>query len=223
MGFSYQVHRLDLSDASFGDFHKVAQSFDTLKPSTYKDGGFRLRRYSRFDYDPSKQALTLKKNSAFVQGDDLNQFQGNVARTYDNLTADTYQSQAFVGLVQDFIKTTNLPAHSEIEVHQMRIVAKDGNTSAAAAPEGIHQDGFDYVGIVTIARSNVLGGELMLWHDKTQAKPIATLSPEAGDVCVVNDQKLWHSASDICLSETGTGHWDLFVFTAHKNHAQQAA
>lgn len=213
--FLYQIHRLNLNDQGFADFGAIAASFDTLKPSNYKDGSFRLRRYSRFDFDKHTQKLDLKANTAFSQDDSLNHFQGNVARTYEDLTADTYQSQSFVNLIDNFVTTTKLPDNCLIEVHQIRIIAKDGNTKAAAAPEGIHQDGFDYVGVVTINRQHVSDGELCLWHSPQDDKPIAKLNPEVGDICIVNDQKLWHSASDITIDGADMGYWDLFVFTAH--------
>lgn len=219
--FLYQINRGTFQSSN--DFETLRQSFDTLTPSDYKDGSYRLRRYSRFSYDKTNKAIALQETKAFVQGDDLNRFQGNVARTYDNLTNESFQSQAFLSLMDDFVKSTNLPEHSLIEVHQMRILAKDGNESTPAAPEGIHQDGFDFVGVFTINRKNVKDGALMLWHGRECDKPIATLNPEAGDICIVNDQVLWHSASDIRLEEAGEGYWDLLVLTAHNQPFEMVA
>lgn len=209
MSFSYETGQLSLDPNA-----ALSASFDTLTPSTYKDGSYRLRRYSCLDYDQNKKTATLKQAKAFVQSDNLNEFQGNVAREYDDLTDASLACDDFVAMVDAFAKTADLPDICEIEIHQMRIIAKDGE--ALATPEGIHQDGFDYVGVFTIARQAMSGGHLMLWQNKNDSTPLATLDPQAGDFCVLNDRTLWHSASSVARQDDRAGYWDLFVLTANK-------
>lgn len=208
--FSYQTGKLPI-----GADNAVVNSFDSLTPSQYKDGSYRLRRYSNFDYNQDNKTVQLRANEAFVQSDELNQFQGNVARQYDDLTADTINAPEFIAMLDAFCKSADLPSSSKIEIHQMRIIAKD-NADAVATPEGIHQDGFDVVGVFTMARQNVKGGELMLWQHKTDDKPLATLVPERGDFCVLNDKTLWHSAGNVTPKTDGKAYWDLFVLTANR-------
>lgn len=64
---------------------QLGQSFHTLKPSQYKDGAYRLRHYSKFDYQRSSGNIELQAGAQFVQSSDLNRFQGDITRTYDDL------------------------------------------------------------------------------------------------------------------------------------------
>lgn len=218
--FLHHSSRLDLADKALADFDVLKASFESLEPSNYKDGSYRLRRYSRFCFDKNTNTITLQPQVAFVQDDSLNQFQGNVARTYDDLTAKTYNSLSFAKILQIFADTTDLPAQSLIEVHQMRLLAKGADS--ITTPEGIHQDGFDYVGVFTVARYNATGGKLLLWQDKTDNTPIASQDAQAGDFCIVNDKVLWHSATNLHTIDDGIGYWDIFVLTAHNTPFEQA-
>lgn len=193
-------------------------SFHTLTPSAYKDGAYRLRRYSKFRYRQSSGHIQLQANSRFVQSDKLNRFQGNVARSYDDLTADTIACAGFAAMFRRFAESAGLPDEAEIEVHQMRIIAKSAGQAAESTPEGIHQDGFDRIGVFTAARHNAEGGELYLWRSPEDAAPLAACLPQAGDFCVLNDRLLWHSASPVhTRSEAEAGYWDLFVLTANQS------
>lgn len=214
--FNYKISRLDLSESS-----AVIASFDSLKPSAYKDGAYRLRRYSTFVYDQNNKQAILQASSAFVQADELNSFQGNVAREYDDLTQETIQSKDFLRMMDVFADEVNLPQRCTIEVHQMRIVAKNAGESAIATPEGIHQDGFDYVGVFTINRKNVSGGQLLIWQNRDDSEPLAMLDPKIGDYCLINDKNLWHSATNVTAEKAGEGYWDLFVLTAHEVRADE--
>lgn len=212
---TYHIDTLPLNDAK-----EMLASFDTLTPNEYKDGDYRLRRYSVFDYDRQTHKISKRPSTAFIQDDSLNQFQGNVARHYDDLTDATITNADFGAMMATFAKVANLHRHSQIDVHQMRIIAKDADITAVASPEGIHQDGFDYVGVFTMARQNITGGELFVWQNKTDDTPIAKLDPLAGDFCVINDKQLWHSAGDVVPKQSGKGYWDVFVLTAHSEPAK---
>lgn len=211
--FEYTTGCLTVSEAA-----DLQPSFHTLTPSAYKDGAYRLRRYSKFRFRQSDGRIELQANSQFVQGDNLNRFQGNVARTYDDLTADTIASAGFAAMFRRFAATAGLPEQAEIEVHQMRIIAKSAAQAAESTPEGIHQDGFDRIGVFTVARHNAEGGELYLWRNPDDAAPLAACLPQAGDFCILNDSLLWHSASPVnTRSEAEAGYWDLFVLTANRS------
>lgn len=219
--FLHHSGRLDLESSSLADFERVQASFDSLKPSNYKDGSYRLRRYSRFCFDKNTGTVSLQPQAPFVQDDSLNQFQGNVARTYDDLTDECHQSSSFAAILQCFADATDLPNQSLIEVHQMRLLAKGADSPTT--PEGVHQDGFDFVGVFTIARHNAKGGKLLLWQNKTDTTPIAEQDGQVGDFCIVNDKQLWHSATNLHTTDEGLGFWDIFVLTAHNQSFVKAA
>lgn len=211
--FSYLVDRLNIphDDA-------VVRSFDTLTASPYKDGQYRLRRYSCFSFEREQHVVQLMSNAGFLQSGQWNEFQGDMLRSYDDLTEATFQSPLFVEMIQKFADVAQLGQCAYIEVHQMRIIARE-NSDAVSTPEGIHQDGFDVIGVFTINRQNVKGGNLLLWQNKHDAQPLAELSPVVGDFCVLNDKCLWHSATNVVPVQQGEAFWDLFVMTA--NHPNQ--
>ncbi|OOS05070.1 hypothetical protein SAMN02745664_1098 [Moraxella cuniculi DSM 21768] len=193
----------------------VQPSFDELKSSNYKDGAYRFRKYSKLAF--AKGQLTVLPSDGFVQTGKLNEFQGDVLRCYENLSEQTVQSDGFGQICHAFVKACNLPSNCQLEVHQMRIIAQDNSTPAEATPEGVHQDGFDFVGVFTIARHNQQGGALMLWQHKTDDTPLACVSPEPADYCIINDRTLWHSASSVSIAnKDDVGYWDLFVVTANR-------
>lgn len=117
-----------------------------------------------------------------------------------------------------FADYADLPENVEIEVHQMRIIAKSAAEAAVATPEGVHQDGFDRIGVFTVARHNADGGELYLWQNQNDNETLAACTPQAGDFCVLNDKSIWHSALPVAaIEEDQAGYWDLFVLTANGN------
>lgn len=197
-----------------GELDELHADFDMLTPSTYKDGAYRLRRYSKFDFDDDSLQIHLHTGTTFVQDDSINEFQGNITRTYDDLSNTVCHNPAFLQMCRALVQNSALPSQCILEAHQMRIIAKS-DMAAQSAPEGIHQDGFDYVAVFTVARHNETGGELFVWRDKDSTAPLLTLTPKVGEYCIVNDRTLWHSASAICqVDKADKAYWDLFVITA---------
>lgn len=193
----------------------IAPDFESLTPSAYADGSYRLRRYSAFDVDRASGTIVLQQNRAFVQSSDVNRHQGDVARRYDDLLESTYASPGFAEAMLHFAAIADLPQRVPVEVHQMRIIARDGG-DAPATPEGVHQDGFDRIAVVCAGRRNAEGGDLNL-HPARDAEPMTTVPMTAGALAVLNDAELFHSAQPVHPvdgSEPAT--LDLFVFTANR-------
>ncbi len=209
--FTYSLGRV--SDAALAD---LAADFDTLAPSDYADGAYRLRRYSTFTFDRAHCTVELLPPHDFVQGDDINRFQGNVERHYDDLLPSTYSSAGFAELCEAFAAAAHLPERARIEVHQMRVLARAEGDTVEAAPEGVHQDGFDRIAIATIGRADSTGADLSL-HESQDAAPLVTLRQEPGQYCVLNDRALWHSANALTAVVPGhPGTWDCLVLTANQ-------
>lgn len=198
----------------------VQADFDTLKPSQYKDGSYRLRRYSKITYDQNTKNIHLHKDSKFVQSGELNKFQGGVVRAYDDLTDELLNNPAFTQILHTFATVGELPTTCDIEIHQMRIVAKNATTPSITTPEGIHQDGFDRIGMITVSYHNVAGGELHIYESNQKEALLKTVPSEEGAYCVMSDAKLWHYAGElIAKTDSDKGYWDLFVLTAHNTPA----
>lgn len=194
----------------------IQPDFDTLQPSEYKDGSYRLRRYSKVTYNQQTKDIHLHKVSGFVQSDKINKFQGGVVRAYDDLSDELLSAPAFTKILDTFVSVGGLPSTADIEIHQMRIVAKSAATPTITTPEGIHQDGFDCIGMITIAYHNVAGGELNVYKNSNAESLLATVPSCEGSYCVMSDADLWHYANElIATTESDKSYWDLFVLTAH--------
>lgn len=201
---------LELGRLKLDHVAQLSVSFGNLPKSDYLDGDYRLRRYSRFNF--SENVLKKMPAKAFEQSTDFNDFQGNVERKYEEIEQNIIASEAFVEMFSRFKDITNLDDGANIEVHQIRIIAK-GEKSSQVTPEGVHQDGYQRIGIFVIDGNNIIGGELNI-HTQKHAAPFIKHKFDQGEFVVLNDEHFWHSAEDIRSAGPGGANMDVFVLTA---------
>ena len=188
----------------------LTSSFANLPKSDYLDGAFRLRRYSHFTY--AAESLQELPAKAFSQNQQINEFQGDVAREYQPIESGVVSSSAFSEMFKKFKQMADITDETPIEVHQMRILGKTG-ASTEAAPEGVHQDGFDYLAVFVIERKNIQGGEICVHPGREQA-PIMKHAFDKGEFVVLNDRRFWHSAAALQAANDDPAYMDVFVLTA---------
>lgn len=201
---------LELGQLSEESVAVLAPSFDTLPPNPYMDGAFRLRRYSHFLFKQGK--LMQLPTKAFVQDASINRYQGNIERIYPEVETHIVQSDAFLEMFRHFKHMSALDDQTPIEVHQIRILAKDLQ-STEVAPEGVHQDGFDRLGIFVLNRHNIEGGDIRV-HPGFEAPAFVNHAFDQGEFVVLNDRRFFHSASAIRPLSDENGYLDVFVLTA---------
>ena len=104
-----------------------------------------------------------------------------------------------------------------VEAHQMRITVPKSMSVAELSPEGPHQDGFDCVGIFSINRHNICGGELLVFDGKDY-NPFWTMILKSGQVVVFNDREVWHDGNCIARDVEGVeeNYMDVFELTANR-------
>jgi len=201
---------LELGQLNESHVTQLSASFNNLPKSNYLDGDYRLRRYSHFNFSADK--LTKLPIKAFEQGLDFNTFQGNIERRYEEIEQEVINSKAFVELFTRFKDIASLDDKADIDVHQMRIIARD-NKFSQVTPEGVHQDGYKSIGIFFIDNNARIGGELKV-HTQQKAEPFIKHKFDKGEFVVLNDERFWHSAEDIQAIGEGEVHLDVFVLTA---------
>ncbi|MBC5850038.1 2OG-Fe dioxygenase family protein [Vibrio metschnikovii] len=207
---SAHVTTLQITHLSPEATRQLAPSFATLPHTEHADGKYRLRRYSVIQYRDG-QVVSLGKNE-FVQSEDINHFQGDIVRQFEPILAETLNSEGMREVCELFMQANELPNGQEIEIHQIRVTAIYDETQVA--PEGVHQDGFDHIALVSIDRYNIVGGDIMLYNDCHEA-PFFRKVLDNGEVAILADSKLWHNASPIrSVDHTQEGHMDVFVLTA---------
>jgi hypothetical protein len=204
--FDYKLQRV--SHLHFAVFDPY---FENLPPDPYVQGKFRLRRFSRFQGPPEN--LKRLEHKYFVQSAAVNKLAGGIKRDFAELDNELVALPDFQKLVARFVDFSKIdPDTTEIGIHQIRIVAAP-NMIGEPAPEGIHQDGFDFVGIFCIKRENLIGAETHLYESPANP-PIFAKELQPGEFVLVNDRRLYHFTSGMRPAGSGNGIRDVFVVTA---------
>ena len=135
-----------------------------------------------------------------------------MSRAFEDLEDEIVHSLGLLDICDTFLKAGNFHESNEIEIHQMRIITTGQLTPVS--PEGVHQDGYDYIAIIGIDRYNIFGGAAQVY--KTYGgKPIFECHLQSGEMLIINDKELWHNAIDISrIDESATGYMDAFILTA---------
>lgn len=185
------------------------QFFSDLPLDPYIKGKYRYRRLSRFKVTANE----IKKlpHGYFYQSKQYNPLLGDVRREFAELDDKLIELDEFKKLVWEFRSYCKLTSAVEIGVHQIRITCSPSNFGNPA-PEGIHRDGCDFVGIVSIARHNIEGGETHLYVAKKE-KPVFNKILQPGELLLVNDRDYFHFTTPIEPTTAGEGTRDVFVLT----------
>ena len=187
--------------------------FNRLPDNPYQDGAYRKRSFGAFVLQNG--VVHKLPRRAFAQSPDINTFQGGVTRVYEDIEPECYQSEGFAEMMAHYCAQSHLSDGVEIEVHQLRILAQP-NGRAEVAPEGVHQDGFNRIGMFMVNYQHIVGGELKI-HEAKDAPAFMQMRLNEGEYIVLNDAKFWHDANDItAVHPTEAGYYDLFVLTAHQ-------
>ena len=186
-------------------------AFDRMPLDPYITGQFRRRRFSHF-LGPAHQLRRLS-HMHFLQSKAVNQLAGGMKREFEELEDEFISKPAFTTMVAAFIEFMGFdPETREIGVHQIRILCSPA-FAGSPAPEGIHQDGFDYIGIFCVERHQILGATTRIYPAKDQP-PLFSRELQAGEVVFANDRRVFHFAEQVRHSGDHPGHWDLLVITA---------
>ncbi|MBD2355067.1 2OG-Fe dioxygenase family protein [Tolypothrix sp. FACHB-123] len=184
--------------------------FNNLPVDPYIKGNYRSRRLSRFTVVGDK--LVKLPHGYFYQSKDYNPLMGDIKREFAELDDALIELDIFKSLVFAFTDSCKLHPEAEIGVHQIRISCSPENMGNPA-PEGIHSDGTDFIGIFSVNRHNIVGGETRLYTAKKE-KPIFSKILNPGELLLVNDHEFFHYAAPIKPEIPEPGTWDVFVLTS---------
>ncbi|AGY59413.1 2OG-Fe dioxygenase family protein [Gloeobacter kilaueensis] len=201
----FTLQRLEL------DVSQIRAYFASLPADQYTPGGYRTRRFDRFQL--SAAGLIKLPHHTFFQSSDYNAKLGGIVRSYQPLEEALANLPSFQELLVTFARLSGLTARAiEIGAHQLEISCSEGH-EGYPAPEGVHQDGFQVIGIYVVGIDNLQGGETLLYREK-QGRPILRWTLNPGELLVINDRELFHYTSPIRVQQPGRGVRDAFVFTA---------
>jgi hypothetical protein len=183
-------------------WQRLGEDWDHLEPDRYLKGGakFRLRRYGRYYWSPADDALAALPHESYFQPEDENAYAGGIERSFAPLLPVTVHNPFLHALVR--LTFACLPVARdrqgkswEVRIHQIRIVASPGEPGPPA-PEGIHQDGTDFLTLHLVHRRNVVGGESTIYD--LARKPIACHTMrEPLDSFILEDPRIMHGVTAV--------------------------
>ncbi len=191
---------------------EIGRFFTDLPADPYLEGNYRFRRFSRFKIVEDRPVQL--PHSYFFQSKTYNPLLGNIAREYEELEPGLIALKDFQTILMaffDFCKFCS--TGNEIGVHQIRTTTSFEETGNPA-PEGIHQDGVDWVGICPISRHNISGAKTYLYKAQQNEQPIFEKVLNPGDFLVFNDRHFFHFTSPIQPHSAAGGNRDVLVFTS---------
>ncbi|MDZ8028297.1 MAG: 2OG-Fe dioxygenase family protein [Nostoc sp. SerVER01] len=184
--------------------------FRNMPIDPYIKGNYRSRRLSRFIV--AEDQLIKLPHGYLFQSKDYNPLLGDIKREFAELEDALIELDIFRNLVLAFHDSCKLHPEAEIGVHQIRTICSPDNLGNPA-PEGIHQDGTDFIGIFSVDRDNIQGGETHLYRAKKE-KPVFSKILNSGELLLVNDHEFFHFTTPIKPEIEAQGSRDVFVLTS---------
>ncbi len=184
--------------------------FTALPVDPYIKDRYRFRRLSRFQI--SGDELIKLPHGYFLQSKDYNPVVGDIKREYEELDDPLIALDEFSKLIFEFSNYCKLKSGVSIGVHQIRTTCSPNNFGNPA-PEGIHRDGCNFVGIFSVDRQNIQGGETHLYPARRE-KPVFKKIVNPGEFLLVNDDDYLHFTTPIKPLSDGEGIRDVFVLTS---------
>ncbi|WP_375136149.1 2OG-Fe dioxygenase family protein [Photobacterium damselae] len=168
---------------------------------------------TRFSYNTHDFSRLAHHN--FCQSSEINRAAGDIERHFAPMSDELIKTPEFQHLLSSFAYYIDVDlTHRIIDVHQIRVTCND-HTTSSAAPEGIHQDGFEFVGIYCVQRKNICGGFTQLFTSPVDQHPHLNTVLEESQFIIINDRHFYHFISETLASTHGEqGVRDVFVFTA---------
>jgi hypothetical protein len=215
-GFAW-LPRADWSIAPefMNHWQRLGLDWDELAPDRYMEHGatFRLRRYGRFCWSPASDELLPLPQEPYFQPRDENPYAGGIDRDFAPLLPDAVRSPFIAALVRCTFACLPIAGEKqrkpwEVRVHEIRVLASK-EKPGQPAPEGIHQDGTDFLTLHLVHRHNVIGGETTLYD--LNHKPIhKCILRESLDSLILEDPRIMHGVTPVHSADgRTTGNRDL--------------
>jgi hypothetical protein len=183
-------------------WQRLCEDWHHLELDRYlaEGGKFRLRRYGRYYWSPATDVLAELPHKPYFQPEDENLYAGGIEREFAPLLPDTVHNPFLHALVRSTFACLPVggdrqDATWEVRIHQIRIVASV-KVPGLPAPEGIHQDGTDFLTLHLVRRHNIVGGETTIYD--LERKPIQRHTMrETLDSLILEDPRIMHGVTPV--------------------------
>jgi len=210
-----------LRAAGLSDWDGFARTWDDLGLDTYMADGGRYRKRRHAAFLVSRAGAARKPDQPHYQSRDYNALNGGIARWFDPVTPAAAGSAAFQAILRTchdlFDGLTSAPAW-HVEAHQFRIEARPGQ-AGQPTPEGMHQDGVDWVLVLMVGRVNIASGTTSIHGlDRTLLGSFTLEAPM--DAALVDDHRVFHGVTPVRpLDPEQPAHRDVLVVTFRRETA----
>lgn len=196
-------------------YYELQTTFNNLSIDKYYENT-RYRGFSMLNVE-NIDNIEIIGQLEFLQSSNYNTYNGNITRSYTNISPDVLNNHYFKKMLKEFIHDYNNIQNIDstyiryVNVHQIRVLID--NKTNTVVPEGIHRDGFNIIKVCVISRYNITGGNSNIYNNKNQL--LYTKCLEEGETITINDRLLFHSVDDISvIDEYDIAYRDVFVFTS---------
>jgi hypothetical protein len=202
-------------------WQRLCEDWDHLEPDRYlqNEARFRLRRYGRYFWSPTDDVLEALPNESYFQPEQENSYAGGIARDFAPLRKDTVHNPFLHALVRSTFACLPVAEDRqgktwEARIHQIRVVASPGQPGQPA-PEGIHQDGTDFLTLHLVRRYNVLGADSTIYD--LDRKPIGYFTMrDQLDSLLLEDPRVMHGVTPVhCADGRTAGARDVLGVDFH--------
>jgi hypothetical protein len=197
-----------------------AASWGDLGLDTYMADGGRYRKRRHASFRVAAGVIERKPHQAHYQSRDYNALNGGIARWFEPVADPAAASPALrailatcQALFDPLSSAPNQPAPTwHVELHQFRIEARAG-VEGRPTPEGMHQDGVDWVLVLLVARENVAEGETRIAGPDQAPLGSFTLT-EPMDAAFVDDNRVFHGVTPVVpVDPSRPAYRDVLVVT----------
>jgi hypothetical protein len=209
-GFAW-VPRADWSLGPRWEPHwqRLCEDWNHLEPDRFLAHGatFRQRRYGRYYWSPRHQSLLPLPPEPYFQPETENAYAGGIRREFAPLRPDTVHDALLHALVGTTFACLPLAGDRrkaiwEVRIHQIRIMAT-AHEPGLPAPEGIHQDGTDFLTLHLVRCRNISGGESTIYD--LDRRPIQRFTlREPLDSMILEDPRIMHGVTPVVPADGRT-------------------
>ncbi len=211
--------RAVLEGEGLRDWDGFARTWDDLGVDTYMADGGRYRKRRHAAFAVSAAGVQRKPAQPHYQSRDFNALNGGIARWFDPVTPAAADGPAFQAILRTchalFDGLTPAPLW-HVEAHQFRIEARPGQ-AGQPTPEGLHQDGLDWVLVLMVGRVNIASGTTSI-HGLDRAL-LGSFTLEAPmDAALVDDHRVFHGVTPVQpMDASKPAHRDVLVLTFRRD------
>ena len=207
--------RVALVEAGLSGWASFAGSWDDLGTDTYMADGGRYRKRRHAAFRATGAGFTRKPAQPHYQSRDFNALNGGIARWFEPMLPEVAEGAAFGAIMRlctGLFDGLTPAAAWHVEAHQFRIEAKPG-VVGQPTPEGMHQDGVDWVLVLMVARDNIASGTTSI-HGLDRGL-LGSFTLEAPmDAALVDDHRVFHGVTAVQpLDPALPAHRDVLVLT----------